>query len=170
MSSNFYGYGVISGRQNPPKEQRYGVFFSDQNQPIQQINTEQIISLNNTQLSNKISINSNKIVIQNPDVYSMSVTLLIENFSNNIEDVTFWLKFMGINYPNSAHFESIKSRKNDVTPSQTILTYTFIGQSTQANQYVEIYWKSSSLNISLKYTVGVGVPNSPSAIVNIQNI
>jgi hypothetical protein len=170
VPNNFYGYGVISGGQNPPKEQRYGVFFSDQNQPIQQINTGQIISLNNTQLSNKISINSNRIIIQNPDIYSMNVTLLIQNFSNNLQDVTFWLKFMGIDYPNSGHFESIKARKNDTTPSQTILTYNFIGQSTQANQYVELYWKSTSLSVSLSYTVGVGVPNSPSAIVNIQNI
>jgi hypothetical protein len=170
MPVNLYGYGIVSGCQNPPKEQRYGVFFSDQDQPIQQVNTEQIISLNNTQLANRISIDTNKIIIQDVDVYSMSVTLLIKSASGQVEDVVFWLKFMGQDYPNSAHYESIRARKNNTTPSESILTYNFLGKSTAADQYVELYWKASSLDVSLDYTVGVTNPNSPSVIINIQNV
>lgn len=156
----------------PPQSDRgIGVFYSTINQNPLFINTPRKISLNTTNISEGIWITSDsRIVIQKPDYYRMTVTILLENLSNSFEDVIFWLKFNGVDYPNSGHFVSINERKSAGVPSDSLISYEFIGRSINPLDYVELYWRTTSTNVELKTKNISGVPFSPSVIVNINKI
>jgi hypothetical protein len=94
----------------------YGVIYSTQNQPALAPNTPQIITLNTLNGSSGISLDNNKIVIATPATYRMSVTILTQNADNKEHDITFWLKFLGNDYPNSAHTTTLPARKSTGTP------------------------------------------------------
>lgn len=165
-----YGYGWIPAPKPDFNGGAYGVIYSTQSQPALAPNTPQIITLNILNGSSGISLDNNKIVIDTPATYRMSVTLLTQNADNKEHDLTFWLKFLGNDYPNSAHTTTLPARKSTGTPSFQLFTYDFIGTSINTNDYVELYWKAESVLVSLIYTLGVGVPNAPSVSVNINRV
>ncbi len=165
-----YGYGWIPAPKPDFNGGAYGVIYSTQSQPALAPNTPQIITLNTLNGSSGISLDNNKIVIATPATYRMSVTLLTQNADNKEHDLTFWLKFLGNDYPNSAHTTTLPARKSTGTPSFQLFTYDFIGTSINTNDYVELYWKAESVLVSLIYTLGVGVPNAPSVSVNINRV
>lgn len=148
----------------------YGVIYSTQNQPALAPNTPQIITLNTLNESSGISLDNNRIVIAEPATYRMSVSVLIKNADNSEHDFTFWLKFLGNDYPNSAHYDTIVRRRSIGSPSFIALSFDFIVTSINPNDYVELYWKAESVAVSLNYTIGVGVPNAPSVSVNINRV
>jgi len=148
----------------------YGVIYSTQNQSLLAPNTPQIITLNTLNGSSGISLDNNKIVIAEPATYRMSVSVLIKNTDISEHDFTFWLKFLGNDYPNSAHYDTIARRRSIGSPSFQLISFDFIGTSINPNDYVELYWKAESILVSLVYTIGVGVPNSPSVSVNINRV
>lgn len=148
----------------------YGVIYSTQTQPALAPNTPQIITLDTLNGSSGISLDNNRIVIAEPATYRMSVSVLIQNADNAEHDFTFWLKFLGSDYPNSAHSDTLPARKSSGSPSFQTLSFNFIGTSLNPNDYVELYWKAESILVSLVYTLGVGVPNAPSVSVNINRV
>jgi len=160
--------GTVSGLTIEPY---YGVFYDDNDQSIAVINTPQVVQITNTEEANGIGIVSgSKITINNPRKYSMAVTFLVQNLSGNPEDLVFWLKFNGTDYPRSAHFMTAPARKSAGVPSQTIVNFNFIGTSTRAGDYVEIYWQGTSTALTLKQTRGAGYPDSDSVYVTIHSI
>ena len=104
----------------------YGVFYSDVDQTISTINTPQIVTLNQTDQANGVSISNNQIIISEPGTYRMSVTMLVDNLSNAPQDATFWLKFNGTDYPDSAHHVTLPERKNSGIPSEQIIEFSFM--------------------------------------------
>jgi hypothetical protein len=154
-----------------PIDKGIGVFYSTISQSPLFINTPRKISMNTSNISLNISLTSDsRIVIKKPDYYRMSVTLLLENLSNSSEDVIFWLKFNGVDYPNSGHFTTIAARKSVGVPSDALISYDFIGKSIHVDDYVELYWQTTSTDVSIKTRTISGIPNSPSVIVNINKI
>ena len=165
-----YGYGWNPAPKPDFSGGAYGVIYSTQNQPALVPSTPQIITLNTLNGSSGISLDNNKIVIAKPATYRMSATILLKNTDNAEQDITFWLKFLGNDYPNSAHYDTLPPRKNNGSPSFNVLTFDFIGTSINPNDFVELYWKADSVNVSLSYTIGVGVPNAPSVSININRV
>ena len=161
-------YGDVSV--GPPNLTGIGVFYSLQDQMATASTATQIL-LDTTNISQEVSINTNsQIVIDYPAAYRMSVTILLESLSGNVEDVIFWLKFNGVDYPYSGHFTSMPARKSAGIPSDTLFSYEFIGKSTSPNDYVELWWWTTSSDVKLKTRTVSGFPQSPSVVVNINKI
>lgn len=170
VSNGVDNWHLVSGSKTP-KSEGIGVFYSTQNQIISTASFPQRIDLDTTDISDGIYITGSRIYIDEPASYKMSVSLLIENFSNNIEDVIFFLKFNGATYSNSGHYTTIRERKSTSLPSEIYLNYHFIGKSLSPGDYVELWWQATSLDVSLAYTAASGgLPASPSVIVNINKI
>jgi hypothetical protein len=149
----------------------YGSFYDNTNQSIATGGIPQIVQINNIDQANGITISSNKIIIANPATYRMSVTTLLSNLSGQGEDVTFWLKFNGNNYPNSSHHLTVPSRKSVGVPSESIINFNFIGTSISPNDYVEIYWEGTSTELSLKKENSTSnYPDSNSVKVDINQV
>lgn len=161
-------YGEVAV--GPPNLTGIGVFYSLQDQVATASTATQIL-LDTTNISQEVSINTNsQIVIDYPAAYRMSVTILLESLSGSVEDVIFWLKFNGVDYPYSGHFTSMPARKSAGVPSDTLFSYEFIGKSTSPNDYVELWWWTTSSDVKLKTRTVVGFPQSPSVVVNINKI
>ena len=148
----------------------YGSFYDNTDQVISAIGTPQVVQIANTTISNGVSLVGPKIVIANPGVYDMRVTLQISNPNNAIAQVKAWLRFNGVDYPNSAHYVSLAPRKSATEPFEVVTTFGFVGQSLAANDYVEIYWESDSSLVSLESVPGTGHPDSGSVYVNVSNV
>lgn len=148
-----------------------GAFYDTTDQAIAVVNTPQVININSTDKSNGITLTSgNRVTIQNPRTYNMQVTFLVECNSGSREDVVFWLKFNGTDYPNSGHFTTVPARKSVGNPSRQVINFGFIGTSLTAGDYVQIYWQSTSTDVKLKAVKGSGYPDSNSVSVNIFSI
>lgn len=149
----------------------YGGFYATTTQPISVINTPQAITFTNTDLSNEVILAAGQnLVLNNRATYNMNVTILVENNSGNAEDLVFWLKLNGTDYPNSAHFATIRARKSVGNPSQTPISFSFLGKSASSGDYVTLYWQGTSTDLALKATKGVGYPDSDSISVSLYSV
>jgi len=148
----------------------YASFYDNTDQVISAIDTPQVVQIANTTLSNGVSLIGPKIVIANAGVYDMRVTLQISNPNNSIAQVKAWLRFNGVDYPNSAHYVSLAPRKSSTEPFEVVTTFGFVGESLNANDYVEIYWQSDTSLVSLEAVPGTGHPDSGSVYVNVSNV
>ena len=148
----------------------YGSFYDNTDQVISVVGTPQVVQIANTTLSNGVSLIGPKIVIANAGVYDMRVTLQISNPNNSIAQVKAWLRFNGVDYPNSAHYVSLAPRKSSTEPFEVVTTFGFVGESLNANDYVEIYWESDTSLVQLEAVAGTGHPDSGSVYVNVSNV
>jgi uncharacterized protein (UPF0333 family) len=103
----------------------------------------------------------------------MTVVGQVTNSANSVEEVTFWLKLNGSDYPNSATTVTLPARKSAEVPSSTLVTVTFVGTSTAVNDYVQVYWHGTSTSLSLNHSVAGTSPVhpvTPSVIVGITQV
>ena len=147
----------------------YGSFYSDQSQPILVPGTEQIVSLNNTYEADGISILNNRIYFSKAGTYQFSYVAQIFNLSNDIQDCEFWIKYNGVDFPNSATHITVDPRKSSGDPSEQQMTLVLTGTAQNDGDYIELYWVGSTVELELGYVpIGAGEPvASPSVIANI---
>ena len=152
----------------------YGSFYDTTTQIIATAGVGQAVTINSTYPggSNGISIeNGSRIVIKDPGVYELTAVLSIANTINDEIPAECWLKFNGVDYPNSGTHILLSSRKNPSTPYEIPLTMNFIGQSISPDDYVEIYWTAEQTGVQLQ-SIGAtsGQPAAPSAMVSIEQV
>lgn len=150
----------------------YGSFYSTQNQPIAMVAVPQIVTFNNTYDSSGVSIADNKIVFARAGVYQFSYVAQVFNSSNDIGHCEFWIKYNGVDYPNSATHITLPARKSSTEPSEQQMNLILTGTAQNDGDYIELYWQGSSSSLQLGY-VGPGVDGpvgSPSIVANIIKI
>jgi hypothetical protein len=149
----------------------YGSFYDTTDQPILVANTAQVVTINSTYGSLGVSIVAgSQITFANPGTYNLTFVAQVSNIANSQESATFWLRFNGSDYPNSATVVSLQPRKNVTTPSTQLVTVSVTGTATVAGQYVELWWLGSSTDISLAEgpaSVAPPYPEQPSMIVSV---
>jgi hypothetical protein len=147
----------------------YGSFFSDQNQSLSDVNVQQIVSLNNTYETNGVSISDNKIVFASAGTYQFSYVAQVFNNSNDTQHCEFWIKYNGLDFPNSATHITVNARKSSTEPSEQQMKLILSGTAQNDDDYIELYWQGSSVGLLLGYVpVGIDGPvASPSVIANV---
>ena len=77
----------------------------------------------------------------------------------------------GSNYPDSNTRFYIPARKDSTDPGYTVATVDFIGTSTSANDYVELFWLTDSTQVTIETIAAYdGVPETPGVIVNVSQV
>ena len=147
----------------------YGSFFSNQDQPIAAINTPQIVTFNNTYEANNVSLSSNRIIFDKAGTYQFSFVASVFNSSNDIQNCDFWIKYNGVDFPNSGIMMTLKERKSSTEPSEQQMKLILSGTAQNDGDYIELYWQGTSTSLELGYVpAGANSPvNSPSVIANI---
>ena len=152
----------------------YGSFFDTTDQPLVAINTPQVITINSTRESNGISIVSgSRITFDNPGTYNLTYVVQISNLANSVANASFWLRFNGVDYPNSSTEVSCVARKSAGVPSSQLVTISITGTSTTVGDYVELYWWGTSTDLSLQADpvhTSPASPETPSVIASISPI
>lgn len=138
----------------------YGAFSSNQSQTTT-ANTATLMTLNTTDFSNEVSISSSKITVVNAGIYNLQFSAQVQSTDVAPQDIFIWLKQNGTDITGSTGKVGLPARKNPADPFHSIIGWNYF-LSMNANDYVEIYWSTSSANVSIQYYAASGTPTKPS--------
>jgi len=150
----------------------YLSIYDTGSQPLLVSGSEQVVTFSSTWASDGVSLQEgSKIVMAEAGVYQFSFIAQVTNFSNQVKDSWFWIKYNGSNFPNSTTLMSLNPRKNDSIPSSQLMTCNIIGVAQNDNDYIQLYWTGEDLATSLTETPATSVvPETPSIIANIHRV
>ena len=134
------------------------------------ITQSQAVTFNSTYTSNQVSISGSQIIFANPGVYQLTYVAQISNLANSVENAIFWIKYNGVDYPNSGTEVSLQARKSAGVPSKQLVTVAFVGEAQNAGDYIELFWAGTSLDLSLQEDPANIIDASsavPSVIANV---
>jgi hypothetical protein len=143
----------------------YGAFSSDQDQTTT-ANTATLMTLNTTDFSNGVSISSSKITVENAGIYNLQFSAQLENTDVAPQDVYIWLR-QGNDGGSSADITGstgkvgLPARKNPGDPFHDIKGWNYF-LSMVENDYVQIWWSTTSANVTIQYYPASGTPTKPS--------
>jgi len=138
----------------------YGA-FSDYNNQTTTANTATLMGLTTTDFSNQVSVSSSKMTVQNAGIYNLQFSVQIQNLDNAPQDTFFWLKQNGTDIVGSTGKVGLPARKNPGDPFHDIKGWNYF-VSMAANDYVQIYWSTTSANVSIATYAASGTPTKPS--------
>jgi hypothetical protein len=142
----------------------YGAFSSDQDQTTT-ANTATLMTLNTTDFANGVSISSSKITVENAGIYNLQFSAQFQNTNVALQDVYIWLRQGNdgggsSDITGSTGFVSIPNSHGG-TNGHAIVGWNYF-LSMAANDYVQIYWSTSSADVSIQYYPASGTPTKPS--------
>lgn len=142
----------------------YGAFSSDQDQTTT-ANTATLMTLNTTDFANGVSISSSKITVENAGIYNLQFSAQFQNANVALQDVYIWLRQGNdgggsSDITGSTGFVSIPNSHGG-TDGHAIVGWNYF-LSMAANDYVQIYWSTSSADVSIQYYPASGTPTKPS--------
>jgi hypothetical protein len=138
----------------------YGA-FSDYNNQTTTANTATLMGLTTTDFSNQVTITSSKMTVQNAGIYNLQFSVQLQSLDNAPQDVFIWLKQNGTDISGSTGLVGLPARKNPGDPFHDIKGWNYF-LSMAANDYVQIYWSTTSANVSIATYAASGTPTKPS--------
>jgi hypothetical protein len=143
----------------------YGAFSSNQDQTTT-ANTATLMTLNTTDFSNGVSISSSKITVANAGIYNLQFSAQLESSDVAPQDVFIWLRQgndggSSADITGSTGLVGMPARKNPGDPFHAIYGWNYF-LSMQENDYVQIYWSTTSANVSIQYYAASASPTKPS--------
>ena len=134
----------------------YGAFSSDQDQTTT-ANTATLMTLNTTDFSNGVSIDSSKIRVVNAGIYNLQFSTQFQNTDNAIQDISIWLRQGNdgggsADITGSTGFISIPARKSASAGEEAheIVGWNYY-LSMAADDYVEIYWSTTNASVTIEH-------------------
>ena len=142
----------------------YGAFSSDQDQTTT-ANTATLMTLNTTDFSNGVSIDTSKIRVANAGIYNLQFSAQFQNTNVALQDVYIWLRQgndggSSADITGSTGFVSIPNSHGG-TDGHAIIGWNYF-LSMQVDDYVQIYWSTTSADVSIQYYPASGTPTKPS--------
>lgn len=143
----------------------YGAFSSNQSQTTT-ANTATLMTLNTTDFANDVSISSSKITVANPGIYNLQFSAQVQSTDVAPQDVFIWLRQGNdgggsTDITGSTGKVGLPARKTPTDPFHSIIGWNYF-LSMAANDYVQIYWSTTSANVSIQYYAASGTPTKPS--------
>ena len=139
----------------------YGAFsdFTDQTTTI---NTATLMGLSVTDFSNEVSLQTgSKITVANAGVYNLQFSVQLQNLDNAPQDVFIWLKQNGTDITGSTGLVGMPARKSAGVPFHDIKGWNYF-LSMNANDYVQIYWSTTNVDVTIQTYPASGSPTKPS--------
>jgi len=139
----------------------FGSFYDTTDQTAASTTASYPITINTTSLSNEVSIeNNSQITFATEGVYNIQFSIQLSNNDNATQDIDIWFVKNGIDIANSNSRFGLAPRKSAGDPYHVIGTVNFI-ESFSANDYVELYWRTSSTNAYIEYYSAPSTPTRP---------
>lgn len=174
MGDRFYG-GMFYGDGrfiNTP----YNQFESRVDQTASSVGDANALQLEVTDFQDSIEItgtNNTRITFTEAGIYFITYSLQFKNTTNDGQSIDIWIRYNGADYANSNTRFHIPARKSTGDPSYLVAVTTIAGDAVNDNDYVEIMWRPSDVNVTMDYLPAVtaspgvtpAIPATPSAIV-----
>jgi hypothetical protein len=138
---------------------------TDQTNPVS--NAENLMSFNNTGISNGVSIVTNgstlsRITFANAGVFNLQFSAQISQTSGGTDNAYIWLKKNGATVANTAGETTVAGNGARIMAAWN---YVF---SAAAGDYYELAWAATSTTVILDYVAAAGVvPAVPSVILTV---
>jgi len=139
----------------------YGAFsdFTDQTTTV---NTATLMALSVTDFSNEVSLQTgSKITVTNPGVYNLQFSVQLQNLDNAPQDVFIWLQQNGTDITGSTGLVGMPARKSAGVPFHDIKGWNYY-LNMNAGDYVQIYWSTTSVDVTIQTYPASGTPTKPS--------
>jgi len=148
-------------------ERNYASLYDTTTQAAVVVNTPQAIRINTVDFASNVSIvDGTKITIANVGTYNLQWSGQFSNTGTAVADVRVWLRYNGVDYPQSASILTVPAKHGQVAGS-IIAAWNWLGKSQTSGDYVELWWASESTSVSLTaYPANTG-PAVPSVIVTL---
>ena len=156
----------------------YGQFSDDTDQTATSLGTAQVMSYSTTDLTNGVYLsNSSRINFRNAGIYAVQYSIQFKNTTNATESINIWYRKNGTNIAKSNSVFSIPARKSASIPSHLIAVTTILFD-LNANDYLELCWRPSDLDVVLEHFAAVtaspgvtpDIPETPSIFLTVQYI
>jgi len=136
--------------------------FSDFTDQTTTVNTATLMALSVTDFSNEVSLQTgSKITVANAGVYNLQFSVQLQNLDNAPQDVFIWLKQNGTDITGSTGKVGLPARKNPGDPFHDIKGWNYF-LSMNANDYVQIYWSTTDVDVTIQTYPASGTPTKPS--------
>jgi hypothetical protein len=148
----------------------YGAFQDSTDQTAANTTTAYAVSLNTTDYSSGVYVsNTSRVNVRNYGVYNIQYSLQYKNTTNDGQDVDIWFRKNGTNIDGSNSRFHMPARKSTGDPSHLIAALNFFLE-LQANDYIEVMWRTTDIGVSLEHyatSTSPTRPSIPSAIVTV---
>ena len=148
----------------------YGAFQDSTDQVAANTTTAYAITFDTTDFSNGVTLsNSSRLNVSQSGIYNVQFSIQFTNTTNASQDVDVWFRKNGTNIDKSNSRFGFAPRKGVGDPFHTIAAMNFF-VSMNANDYVEIMWRTTDVGVSIEqYAAGTSPtrPSVPSAIVTL---
>jgi len=139
----------------------YGA-FSDFTSQTTTANTATLIALDTTDFSNEVTLQTgSKITAANPGIYNLQFSVQVQNAGNAPHDIFIWLKQNGTDITGSTGKVGLPARKNPGDPFHDIKGWNYF-LSMNAGDYVQIYWSTTNVDVTIQTYAASGTPTKPS--------
>jgi len=139
----------------------YGA-FSDFTSQTTTVNTATLMALDTTDFSNGVTlVTGSKITVANAGIYNLQVSAQLQSLDNAPQDVYIWLKQNGTDIAGSTGRVGLPARKNPGDPFHDIKGWNYF-LSMNANDYVQIYWSTTDVDVSIQTYAASSSPTKPS--------
>jgi hypothetical protein len=139
----------------------YGAFQSVADQTIATANTAYAITMDTTDFSNGVTLsNSSRINVANAGIYNLQWSGQFQNTDSQLHDVSVWLKKNGTDITGSTGFISVPNSHGGID-GHSIVGWNYFLELAE-NDYIQIYWSSTSTTISLQFYPTQTSPTRPS--------
>ena len=159
---------------NGGAEGAHGSFYDTTSQPLISTTAAQVVTLNGTIASDRVTLESpGRIVFEYAGPYQFNYVVQVANLENAPQECYFWVRYNGVDFPNSATTLTLQPRKNSTTPSNTLVNVSIAGTALNNFDYIELYWGADNLNVSLNASPAGTSPTrpaTPSVIANVIHI
>ena len=159
--------GVIFVRPTIQQMQYYGEFTKTTDQSPAAINTEYLLTFDNTEISNGVTIGSpaSRIVVPQSGLYHFSATVQLTSGSSSAKNIWVWMKKNGTALANSARLVT-SDLNNGFIPIAINETV-----SLAANDYVEMAFACDSTNMTVDNVPATAfAPAAPAIVLSVTQV
>ncbi len=159
--------GVIFVRPTIQQMQYYGVFTKTTDQTPAVINTEYLLTFDNTQISNGVTIGTptSRIVVPESGLYRLDATIQITSGSSSAKNIWVWFKKNGTAIANSARLVT-SDLNNGYIPIALMEPV-----SLAANDYIEIAFAADSTNVTIDTVAATAfAPGAPAVVLSVTQV
>jgi hypothetical protein len=148
----------------------YGAFQDSTDQVAVSTTVAYPVTFNTTDFSNGVTVASNsRITVTNAGIWNLQFSIQLTNTTNASQDVDIWFRVNGTNVANSNSRFGLAPRKSPGDPYHIIAALNYFA-SLNANDYIEIVWRTTDTGVSIEqYPASVSPtrPAVPSAIATM---
>lgn len=139
----------------------YGAFQDGTDQVAANTTTAYAVTFDTTDYSNGVTLsNSSRLNVSQAGIYDIQFSIQFKNTTNDGQDVDVWFRKNGTNIANSNSRFHVVARKSTGDPSHLIAALNFF-VSLSANDYVEIMWRPSHVDVSIEHFATSSSPTRP---------